>query len=873
MHPHSPMRTFFALFVAIALFAQTTVAQSQVWFVSNGLEFGHFDTLQSAVDAAADGDLIVVRRGHYTPFTIDNKSLIVAAEFPDSVWVETVSGAAMTVKSVASGRSVSISDVNVFKFGADTVAGVLLLDNEGAVQLERVVVGSTKIHPVQQSLRVINCDDVEVVECGFAQGVLTRLSDVRFHECQIQGAEGVGCATTPPAKPGGPGIEVLSGNVLIADSVVRGGRGGAGSNPLNCCNASGGPGLRLGNDLPTVTVRGGSITAGFPGSDMGCAPIAPAIDLLSGTLLNETGATPSGGFASEWAHSGGMSAIVARAAAGQNAFVGFSLGAATTPTPLAKGDLLLAAPVLIIVPLGISNGFTTGVESAVPYLPPGSAPLDLFAQTLGSDPIDGPILGPRDRTRIVDLASALAGAADCDQDGITDAYAIWSGLDTDDDQNGIPDGCDAPLTLYVDDDAPNDPLPGSTAGSDPLADGSLAHPFDNLQAAVNAVAPVQFAVIELLPGTYRGAGNVNLVLQNRELKIRGMGAASTGFDLQQQAPLLRIEQGSRVTLQGFAIENGATVAESGGAIRATNAHLRLRDMRLENNRAKAGGAIYSYQTNLSVTNTAFLYNHASDDGGAIYENGPNAYQANTLGLRMVDCQLIGNTAASEGGAIYTANKTIGPRVASSLFVDNVADLNGGAVYCTSSTAVFESCHFGGNAAAYYGGAFHSIRTSTPFYLKPMTLRQCTLRGNYAFIQGAALNAYGATLLGCVLWDNTIESSTLPVEIAPKGNNATSLFFQGAYATPEFVLRDTTLQSGVAGIPTSAQVEVINGPGNNSANPLFASASASDPSLAPGSPAIDTGGATWVAPLGATDVEGDPRFVGPRIDRGADEFKP
>jgi hypothetical protein len=194
------MRTLIALIVALGLFAQVALAQGQVWFVSNGLEFGHFDTLQGAVDAAGDGDLIVVRRGHYAPFTIDNKSLIVAAEFPESVWVETVLGNAITIKNLSAARSTVVSDINVFKFGADAVSGVLLIDNQGAVQLERMVVGTTKIHPVQQSLRVISCDDVEIVDSGFAQGVLTRLSDVRFHECHIQGAEGVGCVTTPPRQ-------------------------------------------------------------------------------------------------------------------------------------------------------------------------------------------------------------------------------------------------------------------------------------------------------------------------------------------------------------------------------------------------------------------------------------------------------------------------------------------------------------------------------------------------------------------------------------------------------------------------------------------------------------------------------------------------
>ena len=38
-----------------------------------------------------------------------------------------------------------------------------------------------------------------------------------------------------------------------------------------------------------------------------------------------------------------------------------------------------------------------------------------------------------------------------------------------------------PVTIYVDDDAPADPWPANPTGSDPLEDGSAAHPFDAIQ--------------------------------------------------------------------------------------------------------------------------------------------------------------------------------------------------------------------------------------------------------------------------------------------------------------------------------------------------------------------------------------------------------
>jgi hypothetical protein len=43
-------------------------------------------------------------------------------------------------------------------------------------------------------------------------------------------------------------------------------------------------------------------------------------------------------------------------------------------------------------------------------------------------------------------------------------------------------------TIYVDDNAPNDPDPGNPAVSDPLENGTAEHPYDAIQQAIDAAA-------------------------------------------------------------------------------------------------------------------------------------------------------------------------------------------------------------------------------------------------------------------------------------------------------------------------------------------------------------------------------------------------
>jgi len=61
-------------------------------------------TLQSAIDAAADGDLILIRPGHYQG-TIDGKSLVLQGETADSAWISL-----LTIENLAANQVAVVRD-------------------------------------------------------------------------------------------------------------------------------------------------------------------------------------------------------------------------------------------------------------------------------------------------------------------------------------------------------------------------------------------------------------------------------------------------------------------------------------------------------------------------------------------------------------------------------------------------------------------------------------------------------------------------------------------------------------------------------------------------------------------------------------------
>ena len=72
----------------LALLVAPLIA-NQVWIVDAQLGTGaQYASIQPAVQAALDGDVILVRSGHYPTFQVGSKSLAICADFQSLVEVD-----------------------------------------------------------------------------------------------------------------------------------------------------------------------------------------------------------------------------------------------------------------------------------------------------------------------------------------------------------------------------------------------------------------------------------------------------------------------------------------------------------------------------------------------------------------------------------------------------------------------------------------------------------------------------------------------------------------------------------------------------------------------------------------------------------------
>ncbi|MBN2055432.1 right-handed parallel beta-helix repeat-containing protein, partial [bacterium] len=147
------------------------------------------------------------------------------------------------------------------------------------------------------------------------------------------------------------------------------------------------------------------------------------------------------------------------------------------------------------------------------------------------------------------------------------------------------------ITVYVDDDAPNDPGPGDIYVSDPLEDGTPAHPYDSVQEALIALnTPGDRA--EVLPGTYVES----LYLSNAAGYLHGAGAGQT-FIVATQPYACHAETILFGELSGFTFSGGSNGFE------LNNCNLAIRDCRIEEYQQL--GILVTNSAGVTVEDTVF----------------------------------------------------------------------------------------------------------------------------------------------------------------------------------------------------------------------------------------------------------------------------
>ena len=252
---------------------------------------GTFSAIQPAVDAAADGDTILVHAGTYAAFRVDQKSLAIAV---DPVGASVTTGN-ITVANLAAGQRCLLSGFHV-----STAIGPALNahDNMGSLRCEGITNAflSTNTTP-GDAASIRQCADVALTRCTLTgsaghpifntfvnpgQGLTIVGSNVAVYDCSVQGGDGsdghIGDEGLPVSPSGvARGCSIDGGQIFCSGTSIVGGLGGHGAS-ASCGmfhyggdpGANGGAGLVVTSGIATVLDT--LLVGGAGGAGGGAAP-------------------------------------------------------------------------------------------------------------------------------------------------------------------------------------------------------------------------------------------------------------------------------------------------------------------------------------------------------------------------------------------------------------------------------------------------------------------------------------------------------------------------------------------------------------------------------------------------------------------------
>jgi hypothetical protein len=379
--------------------------------------------------------------------------------------------------------------------------------------------------------------------------------------------------------------------------------------------------------------------------------------------------------------------------------------------------------------------------------------------------------------------------------------------------------------------------------TDPLEDGTIAHPYDSIQEGIDNVDAG--GTVHVLAGTYYE----NITLRDGVDVMGEDGASDTTIDGGGTDVVVFADGiGAGTTLDGFTITNGDS--GYGGGMLSHNSSLTVSNCTFTTNTAGIGGGMYNTSSWPTLTGCTFTTNTAYD-GGGMY----NDYSSSPT---LTNCTFATNTAGNYGGGMYNVDSS--PVLTDCTFATNTAYYGGGMYNEYYSSPTLTNCVFTGNSVS-WGGGMMNYDNSSP------TLTDCTFTTNSASFGGGMLNYVSSSpvLTNCTFATNTAgggmyngSSSSPVVTNCIFWDNGVEIY--NVSSTPVVTYCD--IQGGYSGT------------GNIDEVPMFAGGG--DYHLQPGSPCIDAGDNS--APfLPGTDFEGDPRIWDGDgdgddvVDMGVDEY--
>jgi len=397
-------------FILALLLASSASAQS-VFVVAPQPGPGVFSTdIQPAIDAAADGNLVLVKAGAYTGFTIDGKGVSVVADAGASVIVD----GHVLVTHVAASQRALLQGLTVHGDNAISPA-IATSDLPGALWIESCsVIGGTANGTGQVGVSINTSPSVVIQRSvmqggdGASGGTITMgapglhvaVSTVDVGDSQCIGGHGAPPLTGSFQGFGGSGLRVLPGCFVFASGTSFQGGDGAGAGPHGFTGGAGGAGINI--ESPVVllecTTAGGLGQGGAPDGAATVVIGAGSIQTIDDVARHFSTTSP--------VREGQSTTIAFGGVPGEIVGLWFSPAPAPPKLLLAfEGMFALSAVGLQGFVLGaIPAGGTLSMPVVVPTLPAALQSVTVWCQSTFDGPLTHAVISPTSALVLLDAS-------------------------------------------------------------------------------------------------------------------------------------------------------------------------------------------------------------------------------------------------------------------------------------------------------------------------------------------------------------------------------------------------------------------------------------------------------------------------------------
>ena len=326
-------------------------------------------------------------------------------------------------------------------------------------------------------------------------------------------------------------------------------------------------------------------------------------------------------------------------------------------------------------------------------------------------------------------------------------------------------------------------------------DGSLTAPFLTIQRAI--AISVDGDTIRLNEGVY----TEEIDFQYKNLVLESMAYFSDDMQLVQETSfgsslvggscfVMEGPSNNNATIRGMSFKGGSE--PNGGGLVVSNCSPNFENLIIENNNAEIGGGVYLSDSDAEF-NDVVVRNNGANLGGGIYISG---------GLPVFTNLLLSENVAYWGGGIYTQNSNF--TILYSTINRNESFIEGGALYQNGGVSDVQWTSFEDNNGYDYGGAIVVNQATS-------RLDQITFAGNLAGIGSAvSMNSSDVIISNSILWSNS-ES----LFYSPSESGVTSL-----------EISFSNIQEGIDVLSEMSSVLLTDGGNNYNLDPDFCDIEAS-----------------------------------------------